>query len=196
MPIPQIKMSAGMKAFVTRERTKVEKEAPAKKHCPKCGKDREFSFFGVRTHRDHTTGKPVRFSPQSYCVDCRSKPKASKKTTTKAKKVAAPKAPKVAKSKKTKIVTKPDPAVVALAEYIIAPKPAEILAHLTKTAAEAAANTNIEPSIPTLPANEPVIPADPIVVVAAAPEAPKPASINPKTGKKRKLVMVDVEPKK
>lgn len=68
---PAFKMNNGMLAFVSAQRNKVVKTAPKRKECPKCNRDRHVSMFGVRTHRNPVTGKPERFSLQSYCVDCR-----------------------------------------------------------------------------------------------------------------------------
>lgn len=81
----------GFKAFVSAARNKVMKEAAKRKQCPKCERDREVKFFGVRTFKD-ATGKPNRFALQSYCVDCRGG-KLVKKVTkpTPAPKAAAPK---------------------------------------------------------------------------------------------------------
>lgn len=97
MATPKFKMSNGMKSFVTKARAAVEAEAPAKKDCPKCERKREIGFFGVRTHRDVKTGKPNRFSLQSYCVDCRAGKVEKSKPAKRGKAARAPKlmAPKV-----------------------------------------------------------------------------------------------------
>lgn len=96
-------MNSGFAAYVSKQRNLVAKEAPKTKFCPCCKKERAVKFFGVRTHRDTETGKPVRFSLQSYCVDCRNKPKP-----------AAKPAPKVTAKPKAKAkAAKPAPAPAA-----------------------------------------------------------------------------------
>lgn len=217
MATKQIKLSAGKLAWVSRERKKVVEEAGATKECPKCKRRRNFEFFGVRTFKDPKSGMPVRFAPQSYCVDCRSvkKPKAEAKKTTGAKAKATKKAANP--PKKVKVVKKTRergpaglaailPGGSAVEEKPLTP--AQALAHLvkTETAAKTAPAAASEAPIPTMPANEPVIPAAaPAPVATTAPAATEPAppaapvvtrevitSATTKTGKKRKLGIVDV----
>lgn len=150
------KMNNGMKAYVSAQRKKVEKEAPKRKHCPKCDRDLPVDAFGVRTHKDET-GKPNRFSLQSYCTECRSvkgKSKAKKVVKKPAKKVAAAKkaAPKKAKAAKKVTMKK-----VATAKIEPGPEGLSALLDLTE------------------PAPAPVAPA-PAPVVETAPAAPAPAT--------------------
>lgn len=146
------KMNNGMKAYVSAQRKKVEKEAPKRKHCPKCDRDLPVDAFGVRTHKDET-GKPNRFSLQSYCTECRSvkgKSKAKKVVKKPAKKVAAAKkaAPKKAKAAKKVTMKK-----VATAKIEPGPEGLSALLDLTE------------------PAPAPVAPAPAPVVVETAPVA-------------------------
>lgn len=91
MTTATFKMSNGFKAYVSRERNKVEASAPKRKDCPKCERSREIGFFGVRTHKG-ADGKPNRFSLQSYCVDCRAgKVEKSKPAAKPSKAASAPK---------------------------------------------------------------------------------------------------------
>lgn len=113
------KMNNGMLAFVSAQRKKVEKNAPKKKFCPKCERTLAVSAFGVRTHKDET-GKPNRFSLQSYCTECRSAKSAKKtpkkaaaKKTVKAKKVAVKKVKLSATKKGKKAAAKKNETVVA-----------------------------------------------------------------------------------
>lgn len=102
----QIKLNNGTLAYVSKMRKAAAAEAPKTKKCPKCKKNREFKFFGIRTFKNVKTGLPERFAPQSYCVDCRgaNKSPSAKKTQVKASKKV--KAPKVVKSVR-KTVTNP-----------------------------------------------------------------------------------------
>lgn len=59
------------KAAVETAKKTVLKEAPKRKHCPKCERERDLKFYGLRVHKN-ANGKAVRVSLQSYCVDCRS----------------------------------------------------------------------------------------------------------------------------
>jgi len=87
---PAFKMNNGMLAYVSAQRNKVAKAAPKRKLCPACKSERAIQFFGVRTHRNPLTGKPERFSLQSYCVDCRAKGSKPVARKTSAPKVVAP----------------------------------------------------------------------------------------------------------
>lgn len=71
------KFSTGLLSFISRKRNEVVKTHAKRKNCPKCSRQREFKFFGVRTFKGKD-GKPTRFAPQSYCVDCRSSKPSSK----------------------------------------------------------------------------------------------------------------------
>jgi hypothetical protein len=64
--------NTGLLSYISRKRNEVVKTSAKRKVCPKCNKEREFKFFGVRTHKATKPGGKLRFSPQSYCVDCRS----------------------------------------------------------------------------------------------------------------------------
>lgn len=68
-----VTLNTGTKSFISRKRNEVAKEAPKRKHCPKCSRARAIKFYGLRTHKPSTPGGKFRVSLQSYCVDCRNK---------------------------------------------------------------------------------------------------------------------------
>jgi hypothetical protein len=185
-------MNAGLKSYVTKMRKAVSLNAPKEKECPKCERKRSFKFFGVRTHRDPKTGKPNRFSPQSYCVDCRSgkpatsKPKASKPEPKKAKAAAKVITPAKPAKKEIKVVA---PKKVRITLFEAAKKmPYSVL--VSPTPVTAAPAPAVVPEV--------VAPPPPAVVAPPAPAAPAPAApvaLRP-NGKPRRMAIVDMVPEK